>query len=81
LTAYTEYSQTMAKRNNGYQARNFIANQEIKMEKIGEASLVGPLQESACLAKMRTRDTYYVNYMFDLTFISGTISADIGFSQ
>jgi len=28
---------------------------EIKIEKIGEASLVGPLQESACLAKMLTK--------------------------
>ena len=43
---------------------------EIKTEKIGEVSLVGPLQESTCLAKMMTKRHIYVNYMLtELSFL------------
>ena len=56
----------MAKASSGYNTQN----QSIKMEKIGEVSLVGPLQESACLAKMLTKRHILCELHIDLTFSS-----------
>ena len=54
---------------------------EIKTEKIGEVSLVGPLQESTCLAKMLTKRHILCELHVDRTFISSTMLVNIGFSQ
>lgn len=51
------------------------------MEKVGEVSLVGPLQESACLAKMLTKRHILCELHVDLTFIIIFSQTNIELSQ